>query len=155
MSEQYPPFVFRDGYTEDVYIKPEPGFWPAIRFRMRPCTIAERATLIEQSKGQPGKMQEWIVADALAKHIVQWSLTEHTADGVQPLEISAETIMCFRFHVLLVRMAGIVIYGDQVGDVDPQKSADEVMDDLRRRAEMLEQGVDDYGKHREEAAAKN
>lgn len=124
-----------DGYTEDGYIKEEPLLYGEVRFKYRPAMPEERSAIMERiDKAKDGPHSHRIAAAELKKHLASWDLdkpnpkfkSEEQTPDESPrvaLEITAANILGLRFK-LYDRLMGIVIYGLEGGDVDPEAKND-------------------------------
>ena len=101
-----------DGYTEERYIKAVDRMHPEVRFKFRPILPEDRAAFIEDvatgSKQDP-KKGERLVGQALADHLVEWSLD---------LPPEPANIMLLK-PSLMNRLSMIVLYARDPGDDDP------------------------------------
>jgi hypothetical protein len=114
--------AFIDGTLEDGYIKEFKSVHPPCAFRYRPMLLEQRAMMVKKcSVMRDAAQAELIVAAELAKHLKEWDLSDR--DGVA-VPIEGKTIAKLKF-ALFNRLAGIVLYGTEGSDDNPEKQAEE------------------------------
>ena len=110
-----------DGYTEERYIKAVERMHPEVRFKFRPILAEDRAAFIEDvatgSKQDP-KKGERLVGQALADHLVEWSLD---------LPPTPANIMLLK-PSLMNRLSLVILYARDPGDTDPTKTMDKKLE---------------------------
>lgn len=144
-------YAFIDGALEEGYIKEFKTVHPACSFRYRPMLLEQRAGMVKKcSVMRDAAQAELIVAAELAKHIKEWDLADR--DGVL-VPIEGKTIAKLKF-ALFNRLAGIVLYGTEGSDDNPNKQTEERVYDAELAAISA---VEDKceGDVRQEAALKN
>ena len=105
-----------DGYTQDAYIKPLEFMYPEVRFKFRPILSEDRAEFIKRVNNEKDpKKAERIAGKLLSDHLVEWSLGDDTSPSM---------VMRLR-PALFIRMTRIILYVEDVGDTDPDKTIDE------------------------------
>ena len=110
-----------DGYTEERYIKAVERMYPEVRFKFRPILAEDRAALIDNAaiaSEQDPKKGERVIGQALADHLVEWSLK---------LKPVPENIMRLK-PSLMVRLSMVILYGRDPGDTDPTKTMDKKLE---------------------------
>jgi len=113
-----------DGWTSKGYIAAVPGHFPSLRFTYRPCVPAERSLVIDSFQGKSSEVQDRMTAEVLASRIKSWDAAD--PEG-KPMPITKENIGRLLFPVF-DRLSGIVIYGTQRSDVDPEWGRDDHQD---------------------------
>jgi hypothetical protein len=106
-----------DGYTEKGYIQPLDLVHPAVRFTYRPTLIEERGELrgkiaLETKEAR----REQLTAAALAKHLLSWDVRDKSGNVVPT---TANFVLRVK-PALFDRLAMIVLFGNEGGDVDPE-----------------------------------
>lgn len=143
--------AFIDGLLEDGYIKEFKSVHPACTFRYKPMLLEQRAKMVSEcSKIRDAAQAELLVASELSKRIKEWDLLDR--DG-KPVAIEGKTIAKLKF-ALFNRLAGIVLYGTEASDDNPNKQIDERIYDAELAAISA---VEDrlIGDVKQEAALKN
>lgn len=114
--------AFIDGTLEDGFIKEFKSVHPACSFRYRPMLLEQRASMVKKCAVMRDAAQaELIVASELAKHIKEWDLVDR--EGVT-VPIEGKTIAKLKF-AMFNRLAGIVLYGTEGSDDNPEKQTEE------------------------------
>lgn len=114
-----------DGYTEDGFIDAVPRlFDKPLRFKFRPCLPEQKAKIVAKLRVAKADESERIHAVALAETVTEWDLVNKAGDA-QPLK--AQSFLRLK-PFLLSRLADIVIYGVEGGDVDPNWPTDKKKD---------------------------
>jgi len=109
----------QDGYTEERYIKAVERMHPEVRFKFRPILAEDRAAFIEETGSeQDPKKGERLVGQALADHLVGWSL-DLPPDPANIMKLKPS---------LMVRLSMIVLYARDPGDTDPTKTMDKKLE---------------------------
>ena len=107
----------QDGYTEERYIKAVDLMHPEVHFKFRPILAEDRAAFVENvatgSKQDP-KKGERLVGQALADHLVDWSLD---------LPPTPANIMLLK-PSLMNRLSLVILYARDPGDDDPTATDD-------------------------------
>jgi hypothetical protein len=106
----------KDGYNAKFFIKERFGLHEDVRGEFRRILPEERATFIDSvSKTNDGAKMQRITAAALAKTLTKWDLRDGKGEAV---EITGTNLLHCEF-ALLDRLAAIVLYRMEGGDVDP------------------------------------
>lgn len=114
--------AFIDGSLEDGYIREFKTVHPACAFRYKPMLLEQRAKMVSEcGKMRDASQAELLVASELSKRIKEWDLVDR--DG-KPVAIEGKTIAKLKF-ALFNRLAGIVLYGTEGSDDNPNKQVDE------------------------------
>ena len=114
-----------DGWTFRGFIEAVPNLNPDIRFTYRPCVPEERSDIVEKLADKPAKIQDQLLARALAARIKSWDIKDQTG-ALAP--VTADFMRRLQFP-LFDRLTGIVIYGNRISDTDPQWTDDERRDE--------------------------
>ena len=108
-----------DGYTCNGYIKSLERVHDEFRFQYRPATVLERADTIQKTTlTKDTQKNEKIMAVAIAKHLVGWC---------DDRDITPQNVLKLPPNVFN-RLASIVIYGTEGGDLDPDAPTDDSKD---------------------------
>ena len=113
-----------DGWTFRGFIEAVPNLNPDIRFTYRPCVPEERSDIVEKLADKPAKIQDQLLARALAARIKSWDIK---GESGEPAPITGDFVRRLQFP-LFDRLTGIVIYGNRISDTDPQWTDDECRD---------------------------
>jgi hypothetical protein len=143
--------AFIDGALEDGYIKEFKTVHPGCSFKYKPMLLEQRAKMVSEcGKIRDAAQAELLVASELSKRIKEWDLVDR--DG-NPVPIEGKTIAKLKF-ALFNRLAGIVLYGTEGSDDNPNKQTDERIIDAELAAISA---VEDrpIGDVRQEATLKN
>ena len=106
-----------DSTTVEAFVAEQFNRHPAVTFSFRPSLIEERAALIQKLDSISDKASsERTVAVALHRLLKVWSLSEE--------EIKIDQVL--RLHpALMTRMASIVVWGSEGGDVNPKSKTED------------------------------
>jgi hypothetical protein len=125
-----------DGWTCKGYFAAIPGASPSLRFTYRPCTPAERSMLLDKLHGKSSEAQDILTATALAGRIESW---DAKGPDKQEMPITKENIGKLMFRIF-DRLSGVVIYGTQQSDIDPEWSRDDSDDAADDRFQAMLRG---------------
>ena len=122
--------AFVSSVAENCYFKAT-EFYPEVRFKYVPCLYEERAAINDQCN-QTAVDSEYnsdvesfnVWRPELAKRIESWNL------GLPPTEDNIRKLK----HSLINRFVSVVIYGGDLGDIDPE-SPEEASKNLARESE--------------------
>ena len=102
---------------EERYIKAVERMHPEVRFKFRPILAEDRAAFVEDvaiASEQDPKKGERVVGQALADHLVEWSLD---------LKPEPANIMLLK-PSLMNRLSMVILYARDPGDDDPTATDD-------------------------------
>lgn len=143
--------AFIDGTLEDGYIKEFKSVHPACSFRYRPMLLEQRAMMVKKcSVMRDAAQAELLVASELAKHLKEWDLLDRSGN---PVPIEGKTIAKLKFY-LFNRLAGIILYGTEGSDDNPNKQTEERIYDSELAAISAVEDKPE-GEVRQEATLKN
>lgn len=144
-------FIYLDGTLEEGYIKEFKSVHPACSFKYRPMLLEQRAAMVKASSRNPDPAKaELEIANQLAKHIKEWDLTDKDGNAV-PVE--AKQMARLKF-ALFNRLAGIVLYGTEGSDDNPNKQTEDRLYDAELSA-ISALSEHPEGDLRQEATVKN
>ena len=125
-----------DGWTFKGYFAAVPGSLQSLRFTYRPCVPTERSLVLESFQGKSSEVQDTMTAEVLASRIKSWDAKDPAG---QPMAITKENIGRLLFPVF-DRLSGVVIYGTQRSDIDPEWGRDDHRDAADDRFRAMVEG---------------
>lgn len=138
-----------DGYTESAYIRAVPRLYNELRFEFRPLLVDQRNIIADAAQKAPPDKADRILAAAVAKRLVSWSLVDSQGNGVPIGEANV-----LRLKPALFSRVYFIVAGTDASDDDPTWT------DAKKSAEssaILEAAIEGrpVGDVKEEADLKN
>ena len=117
-----------DGYSEEAYIDAIERMHPAVRFKYRPIRVLDRVQIVGELRdlNAKGKAQnaESLIAQEIANRIFSWDFLDSNGSVIDGApEPTKKSVLRIKPQ-LFVRLADIVIYGNDAGDLDPALDPD-------------------------------
>lgn len=115
--------VNEDGYNESAFIDGVRGVHGPLRIRFRPTPLIDRSNTIERIRkeaatGEVGKAEK-ILAVAMTPQLLSWEFLDDLGQPVDGIPAPSLQGLLNLKPQLFNKIASIVFYGDNGGDVDP------------------------------------